>query len=934
MTGAVMRRALPLLLALAACDPNPSFVEPVAHPRAAFMSVGGTGPEDVWVVGAQPDPLAPATVLRRRDGAWTPIETGTLHPIWWVHAFDGGPTFLGGGGATVLRVDGDVVSRTPTPPFFGNTVFGVWGASPDDVWAVGGFAGRAGFIWRYDGATWTSVDLPDDLPRTADGELPSLFKVWGRSSDDVWVVGGLGTVLHFDGSDWEIVPSDTTRPLFTITGNDDEVFIVGGDSRGVVLRGDRSGLVDDTPPGAPLLQGATVDRKGRAWIAGANGYAARQKGGGWREVDLGLTEQPQSVHALWSDGEGAIWGAGGGVLSATLDEGVVCASDADDATWAPPPTPDPPTTCPPDRVDPAPDGSMARRWSELLLDSIRRDFPHPPKHARNIHHVTAAMYDAWAVYQDGPAQLVVDEKRIASSPSDVDTAIAYAALRVLEHRYATAVGSAVSLDCYDRFMDRIGLDPDDLRADGDDPVSVGNRVGLAYIAAFADDGANEAGDLADTTGWTPANPVMFVDRPGTNVIDPDIWQQLNLGVAETQNGIILDDSVQPYIAPHWREVTPFALVPDPETGLLSPVFGEPPTIADPEIVAQAVQVVAKTAELDIDDGVEIDVGPAGRGNNPLGADTGTGYDLNPITGRPYEPNLALRGDFTRVVAEVWADGPQSETPPGHWLRLGNEVSDAIAAEDRRPFGEGAPVDRLAWDVGLYLAIGGAVHDAAISAWELKRDTLGARPITLIRWMGQQGQRTDPDLPSYHPDGLPLVPGLIEVITPESSAPGERHRHLKHYVGEIAVWSWPGEPGDRVNDYTPLTWMRAKDWIPYQRRTFVTPAFPGYTSGHSTFSRAAAEAMAAYTGSPYFPGGLWSWTAPRNGYLKFEAGPSQDLTLQWATYADAADQSGQSRLWGGIHIFADDRYGRINGYHVGRQAADRARALWTGAEDGT
>ena len=127
-------------------------------------------------------------------------------------------------------------------------------------------------------------------------------------------------------------------------------------------------------------------------------------------------------------------------------------------------------------------------------------------------------------------------------------------------------------------------------------------------------------------------------------------------------------------------------------------------------------------------------------------------------------------------------------------------------------------------------------------------------------------------------------------------------------------------------------MRGVDWIPYQRRTFVTPAFPGFTSGHSTFSRAAAEALAGYTGTPYFPGGLHEWVAPAFGYLKFEAGPSTDVRLQWATYYDAADQSGQSRIWGGIHIFEDDWVGRINGSRVGQAAVARARELWRGTPD--
>jgi hypothetical protein len=110
-------------------------------------------------------------------------------------------------------------------------------------------------------------------------------------------------------------------------------------------------------------------------------------------------------------------------------------------------------------------------------------------------------------------------------------------------------------------------------------------------------------------------------------------------------------------------------------------------------------------------------------------------------------------------------------------------------------------------------------------------------------------------------------------------------------------------------------------------TFVTPAFPGYTSGHSTFSRAAAEVLTRFTGSPYFPGGLGGYFFPANEFLKFERGPSGDVALQWATYYDAADQAGQSRIWGGIHILADDFGGRRMGATIGANAYDTARTYW-------
>ena len=102
------------------------------------------------------------------------------------------------------------------------------------------------------------------------------------------------------------------------------------------------------------------------------------------------------------------------------------------------------------------------------------------------------------------------------------------------------------------------------------------------------------------------------------------------------------------------------------------------------------------------------------------------------------------------------------------------------------------------------------------------------------------------------------------------------------------------------------------------------------SGHSTFSRASAEVLAEITGSEYFPGGLGSWTIPKDSF-EFEAGPEKDVVLQWATYFDASDQAGISRLYGGIHVSADDLRGRILGSEIGIAAWQLAQGYFDGSK---
>jgi hypothetical protein len=74
-----------------------------------------------------------------------------------------------------------------------------------------------------------------------------------------------------------------------------------------------------------------------------------------------------------------------------------------------------------------------------------------------------------------------------------------------------------------------------------------------------------------------------------------------------------------------------------------------------------------------------------------------------------------------------------------------------------------------------------------------------------------------------------------------------------------------------------------------------------------------------TGDPFFPGGMGEFKAKKNDFLVFEKGPSVDVTLQWATYRDASDQTSLSRIWGGIHPPADDLPGRLLGEKIGIDA---------------
>lgn len=923
-----------LPLGLLACpDPEPS--PPAAAWQVvakdlpeALLSVVGNAADDVWAVGS--DKGAGPLVLHFDGAAWSRLETGHRGHLWWVHPFPNGVVYLAGAASTILRYDGANFTRMATPGIARHTVFGIWGAAPDDVWAVGSVSSRNGFVWHYDGTTWRDVELPSDTPVDAGKDHPGLFKVWGDGQGTVWMAGGGGLVLKTEGDRLVRVETNSTAQLFTIAGEGDDVVAVGGSGIGAVLQKSGAALAPATVD-AGLLQGVAV-RGGRAYAAGAGAEIYRREGGAWVPENAGLGLSIESLHAVWIDPQGAVWAVGGNVLGAAQDHGALVHYAAGALpTYSRTLTPKPEDTqCPTAAVDPEPNGSIARRWNEQILGAIRRDVPRPTVHARNLYHLSVAMWDAWAAYDPTGDGALYKEKATAT---DVDAArresISYAAYRVLMHRYEKAIGGKVSADCFTKFMVALGYDPADTTSSGTGPRALGNLIGQRVIDAFADDGANEANNYADTTNYVASNPPLLVDASGVNLPMPSIWQELTLAEAETQNGIPQNAGVQGYIGAHWTKVRPFAMTRSGPDALYhdpgpAPVYGA-------EMKPWVVEVIEKHSRLDPTETSTIDLSPGGYGNNSLGANDGRGHALNPKTNQPYTAQVVSVGDFARVLAEFWADGPKSETPPGHWNTIANYVADH-PQHARRLFGAGPELDPLEWDVKVYLALNGAVHDAAITAWEIKRRFLAARPISLVRYMAQAGQSSDPSLPSYSVDGLPLVPGVIELITAESSAQGQRHAHLARYLGQIAVRSWRGEPGDRQHEVGGVGWIRGVDWIPYQRRTFVTPAFPGFISGHSTFSRAAAEVLTAVNGDPYFPGGLGEFVAESNAYLVFEQGPARPIRLQWATYYDAADQAGQSRLWGGIHIAPDDFAGRRLGAQVGVDAVAQARKCFDGTLD--
>ena len=599
--------------------------------------------------------------------------------------------------------------------------------------------------------------------------------------------------------------------------------------------------------------------------------------------------------------------------------------------------------------------SEAREWNELLLEAIRNDFARPTVHARNLYHVATAMWDAWATYDQTAECVLFDESHPTTDPA-VDAwrseALSYASYRILTARFAASPGGPVMLPQFDTLLGALGYSPANTTTAGNTPAAIGNRIAANVLAFGAADNSNEAGDYANQY-YNPVNLALLPDFPGNpNLGDANRWQPLSLQWFIGQSGIPEPLGYPEFLSPEWGQVTPFALSQTDLTVHHRDGFdywiykdpGAPPMLDMPSAADYKwgfEMVSAWSSHLDPSDGVMIDISPGAIGNSSTlptsiaqypqfydfanGGDPGTGHPLNPVTGQPYAPQVVPRGDYGRVLAEFWADGPDSETPPGHWFTLLNYVSDHPQTV-KRIGGTGPIVTSLEWDVKAYLALGGAMHDCAVAAWGVKGWYDYLRPISALRYMADRYAVSPND-----PHAITLHPGLIEEITPASSAAGQRHEHLNNHIGEVAILAWRGPDyiANPAVDVAGVGWILADRFWPYQRPSFVTPPFAGYVSGHSTYSRAAAVVLDQFTGSPWFPGGLGEFQCVQNQFLVFEEGPSVNITLQWASYYDASDQCSLSRIWGGIHPPCDDIPGRNMGQEIGEEAFARAEQIWNG-----
>jgi PAP2 superfamily len=464
------------------------------------------------------------------------------------------------------------------------------------------------------------------------------------------------------------------------------------------------------------------------------------------------------------------------------------------------------------------------QWNEVALLAIRalgRSVPDdaqrrrggPPQVARSLGIIYTAIYDAWAAYDNtaNPVHSAVARRPAAQrTEANRRKAISQAAYRALMDQFPPTIFEPTAKAAYEAAMAALltaeGVVVGDNTTSTSNPVGVGNLAAKAVLDFRQADNANEAGLYAPLVPYVPKNRPMTVLVPAAvdAVADVGRWQPLSyLDSAGTLK-------TPAFIAPHWGSVTPFSLSSGSQ---FRP--GPPQSVMAQGFLDQALHVVNVQATLTTQH---------------------------------------------KVIAEYWADGPNSEMPPGHWCQFAGWVAER---------------DHLSLDqsVKLYFAVANAILDASIATWDCKAHYDYVRPVTAIRTLF-------------------------------------RGKHIQAWGGPgVGTVSMPGE-----------------NWRPFQADVFPTPPFSEFTSGHSAFSMAAATVLKGFTGSDAFGASYTQLTPLRADPYA----PVGGVTLQWPTFTHAAEQAGESRLYGGIHFYEGNVVGLQIGKQVGQVALAKAQDHWSGA----
>jgi hypothetical protein len=471
----------------------------------------------------------------------------------------------------------------------------------------------------------------------------------------------------------------------------------------------------------------------------------------------------------------------------------------------------------------AADDSLVLVWNEQTLESIRRLPPGPTRAARALAIVHTAIYDAWAAYDP----VAVDTRqRLRATPelrqpvtertqANKEKAVSFAAYAALVDLFPAR--QSIFRDYMERPVADGGLGYATDGTDTSTAATIGTTAAQAVLDLRHADGSNQLNGYADPCVPACYEPVNTWDK----IVDADRWQPLCVPTPPP-GATSCQGAVQRFLTPHWRNVTPFAL------SSASQFRGPGPAIS-----------------------LTPDGKPNGKYQDEVDKMTQHSKQLD---------------DTRKTMAEYWADGPRSVTPPGHW----NVFAQYVSRRDANTLDE---------DARLYFALNNALLDASITAWDGKRNWDSVRPITAVRWL-MKGKTIQ--------------------------AWGGPYKGPSYIKGEDWIpYQPPTDPTPPFAEYTS------------GHSTFGCAAAEVLTAftGRGNFEMTVTIPAGSSKVEPR--------TATQPGV------PAKPITLKWTNFRYAAEQAGQSREYGGIHFEDGDNDAREAGAKVGKQAWAKALTYFNG-----
>jgi hypothetical protein len=205
---------------------------------------------------------------------------------------------------------------------------------------------------------------------------------------------------------------------------------------------------------------------------------------------------------------------------------------------------DPPTVYPLTSFPPSDADNVVLQWNDEALECIRALRTAPQVNARALFIIHSAAYDAWAAY-DARAVGTRTGRSLRRPSSERTLANKNQAISHAAYRAASWVWPGCQAD-WTAQLEALSYST----ADATTAATVGRAAADAVIAHRTNDGANQANNYADTSGYTPVN-----SPPPAPLVDPWRWQPQTSMSGST---------------PHWRQVTPFNPNAIPDTQLPTP----------------------------------------------------------------------------------------------------------------------------------------------------------------------------------------------------------------------------------------------------------------------------------------------------------------------------------------------------------------------------